>query len=366
MRKLTKQSIEDIAIGAAILGTGGGGDPYIGKLMALSAIEEYGPITLLDPEEISDEDLVVPSAMMGAPTVLVEKIPSGEEVFKSFSALESYLGKEVKATMPIEAGGVNSMMPLALAAKLGLPVIDADGMGRAFPELQMVTFSIYDVSATPMVLADEKGNSVLFNTIDNKWTEDLARGATITMGGSTMVAIYPMDGAQVKEGGIKNIVTFTEEIGKALRTAKEQGANPIKSLSEVMNGHVVFTGKIVDINRRTEGGFARGTAILEGIDDFQGNSASLDFQNEHLVCRVNEKVAVSVPDLITVHDAETGYPITTEGMRYGQRILVMGSPCTEKWRSEKGLSLVGPAYFGYEDVEFIPVEDRIKQLKGGN
>ena len=33
-------------------------------------------------------------------------------------------------------------------------------MGRAFPELQMVTFTIGGMSATPMALTDEKGNSV--------------------------------------------------------------------------------------------------------------------------------------------------------------------------------------------------------------
>lgn len=40
MRYLDQAAIEHIAIGAAFLGTGGGGDPYIGKLMALSAIEK--------------------------------------------------------------------------------------------------------------------------------------------------------------------------------------------------------------------------------------------------------------------------------------------------------------------------------------
>ena len=34
MRQIGKDNLEDIAIGAAVLGTGGGGDPYIGKLMA--------------------------------------------------------------------------------------------------------------------------------------------------------------------------------------------------------------------------------------------------------------------------------------------------------------------------------------------
>ena len=156
MRYIGKDEIENIAIGAALLGTGGGGDPYIGKLMALQAVEEYGPIQLLSVDEVPDDALIVPSAMMGAPTVMVEKIPSGEEAIAAFEAIQEYLGKKVYATMPIEAGGVNSLLPLALAARLGLPVIDADGMGRAFPELQMVTFHLDDIPSTPMVLSDEK------------------------------------------------------------------------------------------------------------------------------------------------------------------------------------------------------------------
>ena len=44
MRLLTEESIEKIAIGAAVLGTGGGGDPYVGKLLAKQAIKKYGPV----------------------------------------------------------------------------------------------------------------------------------------------------------------------------------------------------------------------------------------------------------------------------------------------------------------------------------
>ena len=47
MRLIGKEEIENISIGAALLGTGGGGDPYIGKLMAIQAVEKYGPIKLL-------------------------------------------------------------------------------------------------------------------------------------------------------------------------------------------------------------------------------------------------------------------------------------------------------------------------------
>ena len=64
MRKIGLSEIEDIALGASLLGAGGGGDPYIGKLVAMGAVRERGPVTLLDPEEIPDDALVVPIAMM--------------------------------------------------------------------------------------------------------------------------------------------------------------------------------------------------------------------------------------------------------------------------------------------------------------
>ena len=105
MRQITADNLEDIALGAAVLGTGGGGDPYIGTLMARGVMERRGPVTLLDVQELADDDLVVPSAMMGAPTVMVEKIPKGEEIVSAFQALQTYLGRPARATMSCEAVG---------------------------------------------------------------------------------------------------------------------------------------------------------------------------------------------------------------------------------------------------------------------
>lgn len=358
MRLLDAQAIEDIAVGAALLGTGGGGDPFVGKLMALQAIAEHGPVQLLDVGEVPDDALIVPTAMMGAPTVVVEKIPSGREILHSFDALQAYLGKPVHATMPIEAGGVNSMIPIALAATLGLPMVDADGMGRAFPELQMVTFHLHDIAATPMMLSDEKGNSMLVNTIDNVWTERLARAATVQMGGSVMDALYPMSGAQLKLGSIPGIVTFTEQIGRVLRLAKRDGVDPVAAVLEVTEGVGLFRGKVTDIVRRTDGGFVRGLAQFTGMDANAGQELRLEFQNENLIARTETAVLATTPDLIVVLDAETGLPITTEGLRYGTRGIVIGIRCHEQWRSPKGIETVGPRYFGY-DLDYIPLEDLV-------
>ncbi|ASV69748.1 DUF917 domain-containing protein [Cytobacillus kochii] len=360
MRKIGKQEIEDMAIGAALLGTGGGGDPYIGKLMALQAIEEYGEVILLDSEEVPDDALVVPSSMMGAPTVMLEKAPSGEEAIRAFNQLEEYLGEKIYGTFPIEAGGVNSMLPFALAARLGIPVIDADGMGRAFPELQMVTFYLDGISATPAIIADEKGNTALLSTIDNVWTERIARSATIQMGGSVMCAMYSMKAKDLKKSGITNILKLEEEIGKSIRLAKINNVNPIEKILETVNGFELFKGKVIDIDRKTESGFAKGVATFEGLEQNKGENLKLRFQNEHLIAQTNEKVLCMTPDLIAVLDSETGLPITTEGIRYGSRCVVIGIPCHPKWRTEKGIATVGPNYFGY-DMAYTPVEELVKK-----
>jgi DUF917 family protein len=54
-------------------------------------------------------------------------------------------------------------------------------------------------------------------------------------------------------------------------------------------------------------------------------------------------------------EIETGLPMTTEALRYGSRVVVIGIPCNHKWRTSAGLEIVGPRYFGY-DIDYVPVE----------
>ncbi len=359
MRQIGKDNLEDIAIGAAVLGTGGGGDPYIGKLMAQHAIAQHGPVTLLDASELEDDDLIIPSAMMGAPTVMVEKIPAGHEFVTSFQALEKYMGRKAKATMSIEAGGLNSTTPFIVAATLGIPIVDCDGMGRAFPEIQMLTPTLYGVSATPMALSDEKGNSCLINTINNKWTETIARTVTVDMGCTAMIALYAMTGKQVRETCVLGTMSLAEKIGFEIREARRLHRDGVETVLKVTGGFKIFAGKVSDLARRTETGFARGDVTITGTGDDNGSTLKIQFQNEFLIAHKDGEPIATVPDLITILDAETGEPITTESLRYGFRVVVISIPSDPKWRTKAGLEIVGPHYFGY-DMEFVPIEERVR------
>src|SRR5579883_2660871 len=118
MTRIGPEQMDDLALGAAVLGTGGGGDPHIGKLAARAAMARHGDVTLIDLDDLDDDALVVPAAMMGAPTVMVEKLPRGDEIVYAFEGLQAYLGKKVRAVTPIEAGGLNSTTPFIVAAAL--------------------------------------------------------------------------------------------------------------------------------------------------------------------------------------------------------------------------------------------------------
>jgi DUF917 family protein len=361
-----EQEMHDIAAGAAILGTGGGGDPYVGKLMALTAIRKHGPVKLLDPSEVPDDWFIVPTAMMGAPTVLIERIPRGDEAVESLRLLEKFHGRKADATMPIEAGGINSTIPFVVGAKTGLPVVDGDGMGRAFPELQMETFSVYGISGSPIAIHDEKGNSALLNTVDNVALEWFARGLTVKMGGSSHIAEYAMSGKEVKRTAVKNCVSLVLKIGRTIREAAANKESPLKALIDVTEGTnygkaiPLFKGKVVDVERRTTAGFAVGTTTIEGMDDYSGKTMSIRFQNENLMAAVDGNIIATVPDLISILDTESAQAITTEGLRYGFRVTVIGIPTPEIMRTPEAIKVWGPRYFNL-DTDYVPLELRHKE-----
>ena len=353
IRTFDVEDMEDVAVGGAILGTGGGGDPYIGKLMAQAAIRKHGPVRLVDTADLADDALVVPVCMMGAPTVMAEKLPQGDELMRAFDALETRMGRKVDAVICIEAGGLNSTTPFVVAAATGLPLVDGDGMGRAFPELQMVTFTMFGVSSTPMVLCDDKGNSLVLETVSNQWTERLARAATVEMGGSALLSAYPMSGEIAKKAMVRGTLSLCAEIGATLRRAHREHTDPVAALCALLGADQLFHGRIADIERRTVGGFARGRARLNGQGEDKDRVMHLDFQNEFLIAERDGEVLVTTPDLITAVDAETGAPVTADSLRYGQRLAILAWPCDPIWRSPEGIDLVGPRYFKY-DRDYLP------------
>lgn len=367
--ELRLDELPDLARGAALLGSGGGGDPYVGRLMVEQALRAGGRVQVLSLDEVPDEALVISTAMMGAPTVMNEKIPAGTEGLHALRTLERHLGRSADATIPMECGGINSTLPLVVAAQGHLPVLDADGMGRAFPELQMETFGVYGVSGSPLAIANEHGDATIVLAHDNRQMEWLARGITIRMGGAALIAEYAMDGRTARRVSIPGTLRLCVELGAAIRRAHQEHRDPLPAIAGAVattgyrGPRLLFEGKVQDVLRRTTEGFTRGSASLQPLNG--GPPLDLRFQNEHLIAERDGEMLACVPDLICVLEAETAEPITTEALRYGQRVRIVVLTPPEIMRTEEALRVWGPRAFGL-DCDYRPaVPDPAGPLHAG-
>lgn len=356
---LKEEDLLPLSIGAALLGTGGGGNPYIGMLRARELIRKGAQVRVIPLEALNDDAWIAEVGGIGAPVVGVEKIEEGGECYRAMRAVEETAGVKVSAVISAEIGGANAIEPIIAAAMAGLPVVDGDGMGRAFPEVQMTTYMIYGADVSPAAIADEKGNVVVFREIiDMFWLERFARDVAVAMGAGAGFAVAPMRGDFVRRTAIPGTVTQALEIGRTVLDARAKRQNVVERVVASTGAKLFFTGKITDIRRELKGGFARGHAIIAGIGDWSGSEARIAIQNENLVLWIDEKPVVMVPDLIMNLEIDTGEPITTEMLRYGQRVAVIGLPVHDLMKTPRALEIVGPKAFGFPELTFEPLVTR--------
>ena len=354
---LAEADLMPLSLGAALLGTGGGGNPYIGMLRARELMRKGARVDVLPLEAIGDEDYIGSVGGIGAPVVGIEKIKQGQECLRALRGVEDAAGVRVSALISAEIGGSNSIEPVLTAAYAGLPVVDGDGMGRAFPEVQMSTFFIYGLDPSPGAIADDKGNVVVFKSVvDMYWLERFARHIAVDMGAGAGFATAPMLGAYVKTVAVPGTLTQALEVGRTILAARAKRQSVIDRLIETTGASLFFTGKVADVRRELRGGFAVGEARLTGLGDHAGSEARIAIQNENLILFVDGRPVVMVPDLIMNLELETGEPVTTEMLRYGQQLATVALPAHRLMKTPEALKVVGPKAFGYTDLDFVPLQ----------
>jgi DUF917 family protein len=349
--EVTADDIEALAAGTAVFGTGGGGSVYTSRIVVEKALRERGPVRLVTVDELTDDDAVVLMSGIGAPTVGIEMLTAAEQVDTLLRKSEEAAGRPITTLMAAEIGGSNGVGPIGWASQLGLQVLDADGMGRAYPDAAMISMNVAGLPCDWAVLTDVVGNVSVLETVDLHWLERLARALTIASGSICLGTHYLMTRETARGAVIEGTVSAAIRVGRALLASSE----PVRAIADALGGEILLTGKITDLDRRTETGFTRGSVTIAGLGDDRGRLQRLELQNENLVVLEDGQVIVSVPDNVTIIDAQTGHAITTEMLRFGQRVAVLAWPADPLWRSPRGLELAGPRAFGL-DLDYTPFE----------
>lgn len=369
MTKLTFQDVEDILVGCTILSTGGGGDLEKGLALVEEDFKKGREYNLVSLSEIDDDAIFTSPYFCGAigpqendSLSKYKKIEELETVL-AVSALEKYIGENIPGIVSIEYGGMNTAVAMSTAARLGKFIVDADAAGRAVPDLQFSTFYISGIPIYPLAVASNIGDIGIFEKFaDDFRAEEVVRAIAVVSGGMVGMTDHPCRGRDLKRSVIPDALSYAREIGKAQRIATEKGLDPIRQIVSAGNGFHLFDGIVKkDTEWKIESGFTYGTIEIEGVNKFRNHAMKIWFKNENMMCWLDEKVVVTPPDLICVVETGTGYPITNPHCRRNMKVSVIAFKAPEIWRTERGLSILNPRFFGFEE-DYVPIETRIKEV----
>jgi DUF917 family protein len=297
--------------------------------------------------------------------VFQEKLVNAKEGLSGISRLQQYTQQPCTAIGIAEIGGHNALVPLLIAGETGHPVLDLDGFGRAFPELQMCIPYIYGARPVPCTIGETKGNQLLLTDVSPfrdpyKEVEGFMRVIVTQMGCSALIIFPPIATKDIIKYSSKNTLSQSWRLGRSVLLAQHLKEDPVASVIKLENGALLFQGKIVDVERITSKGFTRGVVTIQGLNDFDNQELAIDFQNEFLIVKRKNssgdlKTLATVPDVISVMDTASGAPIFVEQLKYGLRVSVISLPAPPILNSERALSVVGPQMFNYKNDVYTPV-----------
>ncbi len=366
----TKDNIEHLLEGLAILGTGGGGSPEWGRAILEHDLELGRTVTLVNPEDVPDDATVASGGFMGSvkvldqirPQDLVKRWDERFELEEAFRLMAKTIGRSIDYIVAFEMGGLNTPVILTLGARTGIPVIDGDGLGRAAPETQMVSFIGHGVSLTPMPLVDAAGNAIVVHYgVESTFPDTIGRWMITRGGGLGANAHYPMSGAQLKRCVIPNTITQATQLGAALAMARLQKADPVQTVADQLGGKHIHSGTIQSIQEGEWEGFYFTNVSLSG-------GAKLIIKNETMALFLDGKPVTIFPDLICILDPATGRGRMSANLKVGDEIALVVAPCHPRLRqamaSEVGRIAFSPARFGQPDLKYTPIEVLLPQWFG--
>jgi len=374
----TREDVEDVIRGLTLMGTGGGGRPDMGMDYLMPHIKEGRSITLTSPEFIPDDAWTC--SVFGMGSIAPQKTLSTSErgalgygdwvvakpMVQAVRELESYSGCRIEAIIPFELGAGNTPAPIDTALRCGMKVVDGDYAGRAIPELAQTMPALYGHTFEPGAICDPWGNVLIMKkSASLRVAERIGKMISIAtkvpdIKAPCAHAGFLLRGEEMKKLVISGGVSRSLEIGRQIRQALGAKRDPALAAAEAMGGWIIFRGRIAKKEWESRDGYMFGNTTIQGQGPDDGHNLKIWLKNENHVTYLDDKGFVTSPDLITIIDSCNGEPYTNTMLEEGMEVAILGSPAEEKYRSAKGLAILGPRYFGF-DMDYVPIEKHLNK-----
>ncbi len=369
VRELKKEDLDALLTGLGIFGTGGGGDPEWGRKIIENDFAKGRKYSIVDPQDVEDDAFVCSGGIMGSVKALEgmsydEIIEMWEKDFvlvKAIKEMEALRGRKLDYVIPFESGGLNTPVIMTLAARLGIPVINGDALGRSAPETQMTSFIGHGISLYPMPLVDRYGNTIVVKAADKStYADEMGRIVVTRGGGYGANAHYPMTGAQLKSSCVPGAITNSIAVGKAVIQAVKDGRDPATAFASEVNGFELFRGEISEVVGEDKGGFYLTRVRVKGTQKYTGSGLDMAVKNEYMAVWQDGEAKVVFPDLACVLYTDSGKGVMSVDLKPGIDITVVGIPCHDRLRetmsTQAGKEALGGARYGYSGLDYVPIE----------
>lgn len=351
-------------MGATILGCGGGGPLDYGTDLMRRLYDDKRAVSVASPEELGDDVLVACAYGVGAMS-MADADQYGERPLASehpsvlaVRALGDHVGRDIEALICGELGGSSIADAFYPAGVLGIPVVDADPVGRAVPEIQHSMFAINASPIAPMAVVNEIADTaILTNVADDERAEVLVRTMAVASRNAVWVADHVLPWRDLRDIAVLGTLTFAERVGSAQRGALDAIEDASQAITGAANGFILFRGVVTSSTWRDADGFTVGETSIAGKGEFASSTYRVWFKNENLMAWRDGEPDVTSPDLIAILDDLTGVPITNPDIVAGASVSVLGIPSAVAWRTPEGIASLGPSHFGFTE-DFVPVESR--------
>jgi len=367
----SKQQLDWLLAGLGIFGVGGGGDPWdFGKPVVDNDLAEGRSYQLVELADVADDAIVVSGGYLGSvadpidTSEVLDRWSKDFEFGRAIREMERYLSRKVDYLLASELGGGNTIVMLTAGARLGLPVIDGDGAGRAVPEAQMTSLVGHDLPLSPMNMLDLDGNLVIIEKESNLFADLLGRFMVTRTKGMVASVSSPITGRDAKLAVVPETISQAVELGKFCDALSGTALERLDQLSVFLDAVPLFWGEVVRVDGDNAKGHYYARVELSGEGRYAGSSFRIAIKNETMAGWRNDQPVCIFPDLLMMISPDTLDGVMSASIAEGKEMLIIGKPChsllRESMKSSAGAKAFSSERYG-EHMIYRPIAELVRE-----
>ncbi|GAB3488193.1 S-methyl thiohydantoin desulfurase domain-containing protein [Flexivirga lutea] len=329
--------------GYSLLGSGGAGEPTISALMVEHTAQ--WPVIVHGVDELDDATPCVAVAIMGSTIMVAEKLPGLQPYAGVIGALERWIGARAGAVCNAEGAGINGVAALLPAD--GRVIVDADLVGRAFPDLDQLTLLVDGLPG--LVVACETGGGVtLVADARPADVERVLRTATTCSGGWSTFGVGGFTVGDLRRHAVLDGTERALGLGRGYLACAET-TDPA-AIAEQLGAQLLGAGRVVDI-RQEPGPRELTTFQLAGSD---GAVLRLVAGSEFLAVLRDGQLLVSSPVIVAVLDRVSHRILQVPDVTHAMDLMLLAIPAPSWWVEQPHrLRESRPSRWGFEGLDAL-------------